>query len=82
MSKVVIGGTYRHFKDKLYLVKDLAIDCETLEPVVVYQALYGEEKVWVRKLSDFTTRIDRNREGNITNQSSRFELLPNNQGEM
>lgn len=51
--KIKIGGKYRHFKGKEYLVLYLAKHSETLEDMVVYQALYGDKKVWVRPLDMF-----------------------------
>ena len=44
-------GTYRHYKGNRYLVKGLALHSETLEPMVIYQALYGMEETWVRPAS-------------------------------
>ena len=41
-------GKYRHFKGKEYQVLYLATHSETMEPMVVYQALYGEQGIWVR----------------------------------
>ena len=41
-------GKYRHFKGKEYRVLTTARHSETLERMVVYQALYGEGGVWVR----------------------------------
>ena len=41
-------GKYRHFKGMEYEVIALARHSETLEPMVVYRALYGEGDVWVR----------------------------------
>lgn len=41
-------GTYRHFKGNLYEVIGMASHSETLEPMVVYRALYGERGLWVR----------------------------------
>ena len=41
-------GRYRHFKGKEYRVLYLAHHSETLEPMVVYQALYGEHGICVR----------------------------------
>lgn len=41
-------GLYRHYKGKEYRVLGLARHSETLEPLVVYQALYGERGTWVR----------------------------------
>lgn len=41
-------GKYRHFKGKEYEVIGLALHSETMEPMVVYRALYGEYGLWVR----------------------------------
>lgn len=44
-------GKYRHFKGNEYLVIGIAQHSETLEPMVVYQALYGNKEMWVRPAS-------------------------------
>ena len=41
-------GRYRHFKGGEYELLFVARHSETLEPMVVYRALYGEGGVWVR----------------------------------
>ncbi|MDF3000196.1 MAG: hypothetical protein K0Q48_315 [Bacillota bacterium] len=41
-------GLYRHFKGNQYRVLSLGRHSETLEPMVVYQALYGDYGIWVR----------------------------------
>ena len=41
-------GVYRHFKGNLYRLITIARHSETLEEMVVYQALYGEGGYWVR----------------------------------
>lgn len=41
-------GLYRHYKGNEYRVLGLARHSENLEPVVIYQALYGERGIWVR----------------------------------
>lgn len=42
-----------HFKGGLYKMVGIAYDSETLEEMVVYQALYGDKKIWVRPKSMF-----------------------------
>ena len=51
---------YRHFKGGKYIVLAEGQDSESLIPVVIYQALYGEQKVWVRPKDMFygTVTID------------------------
>ena len=41
-------GKYRHFKGGEYELLGIARHSETLEPMVVYRALYGEGGLWVR----------------------------------
>ena len=41
-------GVYRHFKGNLYRLITVARHSETLEEMLVYQALYGEGGFWVR----------------------------------
>ena len=48
---MVEPGKYRHFKGGEYEVLGVARHTETLEELVVYRALYGERKLWVRPLS-------------------------------
>ena len=52
----IIGGIYQHYKNgKLYRVLEIAKHSETLEMMVVYEALYDNltSKIWVRPLSMF-----------------------------
>ena len=53
-------GKYRHFKGKEYQVIGVASHSETLEPMVVYRALYGEGGLWVRPAAMWTEWVDRN----------------------
>ncbi len=52
-------GPYRHFKGKEYRVLGVARHSETLEPLVVYQALYGERGLWVRPAAMWTEQVER-----------------------
>ena len=50
-------GRYRHYKGNEYRVVGLARHSETMEPLVVYQALYGEHGLWVRPAAMFNESI-------------------------
>ena len=52
-------GLYRHFKGNLYRLLYVAKHSETLEPMVVYQALYGEMGIWVRPAAMWNEWVDR-----------------------
>lgn len=52
-------GKYRHFKGKEYRVIGIANHSETLEPMVVYQALYGEKQLWVRPAAMWNETVDK-----------------------
>ena len=52
-------GRYRHFKGNEYRVLYLARHSETLEPMVVYQALYGERGIWVRPAGMWNETVER-----------------------
>ncbi len=50
---------YRHFKGGLYKFIGLAKDSESLEEMVVYQALSGEGQMWVRPAWLFFGKVER-----------------------
>lgn len=50
---------YRHFKGNIYKVLHIAKHSETLEDIVVYQAMYGERGIWVRPKNMFDEVIER-----------------------
>lgn len=54
------GDIYYHYRtpDALYKIITLALDEETEEPVIVYQALYGSHLIWTRKLSVWNQKIE------------------------
>lgn len=56
-EKIVIGGVYQHFKGNKYKVLAVAKHSETLEEMVVYQALYGAGDIWVRPINMFLEDI-------------------------
>lgn len=63
-------GKYRHFKGNEYELIDIALHSETMEPMVVYRALYGENGLWVRPASMWNEFIDRD-----GYQGPRFQYL-------
>lgn len=67
---ILINGMYEHYKGFHYKVLAIARHSETLEELVVYQALYGEEGIWVRPLAMFLENV-------ITDEKTqpRFRLI-------
>ena len=51
---------YRHFKGNIYKLICIANDSETLEKLVVYQAMYGDGQYWVRPYDMFFGKVERN----------------------
>ncbi|MBP8640784.1 MAG: DUF1653 domain-containing protein [Oscillospiraceae bacterium] len=60
MENEIKTGRYRHFKGNEYDVLFLAKHSETLESMVVYQALYGEGGIWVRPASMWNEDVEHN----------------------
>ena len=65
-------GIYRHHKGMKYRVLGVAKHSETLEDLVVYEALYDNKvsKIWVRPLEMFLDKIEK--DGKLIN---RFEFV-------
>lgn len=59
MSDLVIGGLYVHYKNKKYKLIGVARHSETLEELVVYEALYPNDlgKLWVRPKQMFCENV-------------------------
>jgi hypothetical protein len=53
-------GIYRHYKNLLYEVKGTVRHSESLEPMTLYQALYGERGLWVRPAAMFNESVEIN----------------------
>ena len=52
-------GIYRHYKGNEYEVLGVAKHSETLEPMVVYKALYGDGKIWVRPAKMWNETVEK-----------------------
>ena len=50
-------GLYRHYKGNLYEVVGTVRHSETLEPLTLYRALYGEHGLWVRPAAMFQETV-------------------------
>ena len=73
MRDLKINGIYRHFKGDYYIVLGTGINSETLEEYVIYRALYGEGKVYLREINNFLSEVDHEKYPNVK-QKYRLEL--------
>ena len=79
MREVKEGKIYRHFKGKEYKVLMVAYDSETnndenMRKLVVYEALYGDHKIWVRDYDMFLSKVDKEKYPDVK-QEYRFEEI-------
>ncbi len=51
-------GIYQHYSGKNYKLIGIARHSETLEELVVYQQLYGNNDLWVRPLKMFCETVE------------------------
>lgn len=73
MCELRPGAIYTHFKGNKYKALFTAVHSETQEPMVVYQALYGDFGYYVRPFSMFLSEADHEKYLQIT-QKYRFQL--------
>lgn len=74
MNQLIINGVYKHFKGKYYLVCDIVYDSETSRELVLYRALYGDKKLFVREKDMFLSEIDHVKYPDVV-QKYRFEYV-------
>ncbi|ATZ74067.1 DUF1653 domain-containing protein [Idiomarina sp. X4] len=55
---IITPGIYEHYKGNRYRVIDTVTHSETEETLVLYQPLYGEQKLWVRPYDMFTESVN------------------------
>lgn len=70
---IVVGGLYKHYKGTQYKILGIGRHSESLEELVVYQALNGENEIWIRPIEMFIETLS------INGQSlPRFQLISEN----
>lgn len=68
------GKMVKHFKGRLYLIVDFAIDTETEKTLVIYKALYGKCELFARPLDMFASEVDHEKYPDVE-QKWRFDLI-------
>ncbi len=74
MNQLKINGIYRHYKGDKYIVLDVATHSDTKEELVIYRALYGDNKLYARPKDMFLSKIAPEKLRPGLKQKYRFEL--------
>ena len=74
MRELQLNKIYRHFKGNNYKVLHIAYHSETKEKYVVYQALYGNQDIYIRPYDMFLSEVDHEKYPNVK-QLYRFECV-------
>ena len=56
-EQTVAPGLYEHYKGMRYEVLGTARHSETLEPMTIYRALYGDHGLWARPAAMFLEAV-------------------------